>query len=118
MDIKNKLWTNINNGTYNINPFLKPRHKAHSCYLEALLATAAATKQIIAWAKDPEAAAGAFLVLARDEDLVEVVVVQRMVDYVVWVTADVPAVDHDALEVVAASVAGLGAFPCSGDCEA
>jgi len=41
-----------------------------------------------------------------------------MVDYVVWVTADVPAVDHDALEVVAASVAGLGALPCSGDCEA
>ena len=55
----------------NIQPFIKSILKPHPRDLEALLAATAAAEQVVARAKDPEAAPSTLLVLARDEYLAD-----------------------------------------------
>lgn len=61
-----------------VDPLLESLNEAHTCDLKPLLTAAATTEEVVAWTKYPEAAASALLVFARDEYLIEVVVVQRM----------------------------------------
>ena len=90
--------------TYHIDPFLESPDEAHPRHLEALLAATAATKEIVARAKDPEATAGALLILARNEYLVEVGVIQRMiiVGCALRCLAVVPAVNHRLVNIIRA----------------
>lgn len=91
--------------TYDVDPFLESLHEAHPGDLEALLAAKATAKEVVAWAEDSEAAAGALLVFARYEHLIEVGVVEMVHAVAVGRASEVLGVHHDAVELVASPAA-------------